>query len=295
LLASLSAQLGASLNTEECRMDAEAHSATATSLAGASAVSWSAILAGTAAAIATSLLLFALAAGLDLASISARPRYGIATGSLTVMAAIAMIVTQWVASCVGGYITGRLRTRWVSTHTHEVFFRDTAHGFITWCLATIVIASGVLSSASPLLRMSATGEEHSPRLASSQPNRARFLQRDSLQVGVRVGSVQPSAPPPERPPVQQSQQSLPGELVLPPAPSAIGEAAPIVLAGAVPIVVAGEAVDDPAQLAAPDDPDAAVTKAAATGSILTALSMLIGAFIASVSAAVGGRLRDLHP
>jgi hypothetical protein len=34
---------------------------------------------------------------------------------------------------------------------------------------------------------------------------------------------------------------------------------------------------------------------AAANSIFTALSMLVGACIASVSAALGGRVRDLHP
>ena len=35
-------------------------------------------------------------------------------------------------------------------------------------------------------------------------------------------------------------------------------------------------------------------KAAATAALYTALALLIGAFIASVSAAIGGRLRDEH-
>jgi hypothetical protein len=39
----------------------------------------------------------------------------------------------------------------------------------------------------------------------------------------------------------------------------------------------------------------AARKAAAETAIYTALAMLIGAFIASVSAALGGRLRDEHP
>jgi hypothetical protein len=42
------------------------------------------------------------------------------------------------------------------------------------------------------------------------------------------------------------------------------------------------------------DADAA-RKTAAKAAIYTALSMLVGAFIASVSAALGGRLRDEHP
>ena len=39
----------------------------------------------------------------------------------------------------------------------------------------------------------------------------------------------------------------------------------------------------------------AARKAAAEASIFIALSMLIGAFIASIAAALGGRLRDEHP
>jgi hypothetical protein len=39
----------------------------------------------------------------------------------------------------------------------------------------------------------------------------------------------------------------------------------------------------------------AARKTAAQAAIYTALSMLVGAFIASVSAALGGRLRDEHP
>ena len=46
---------------------------------------------------------------------------------------------QWVSSGLGGYLTGRLRTKWVGTHTHEVIFRDTAHGLVTWALATVIV------------------------------------------------------------------------------------------------------------------------------------------------------------
>ena len=48
------------------------------------------------------------------------------------MTAIWLIVMQWLSAALGGYITGRLRTKWVNTHSDEVFFRDTAHGFVTW-------------------------------------------------------------------------------------------------------------------------------------------------------------------
>jgi hypothetical protein len=275
-------------------MDAEAHTATATSVAGASAVSWGAIIAGAAAAVAASLLLFALAAGLDLASISAWPRRGTSRGSLTVMTAVALIVTQWIASGVGGYLAGRLRTRWIGTHTHEVFFRDTAHGFITWCVATIVMASGALSSASPFLSMTRAGESQASLPAVRHAHPVSPSGSGSFQVSVRVGllprSLQTQAGlAPEGP----AQERLPGKLVLPSTPVAVA-GAPLVVAG-TPMLVAGASADDPAELVAPDGADTGATRAAATGSFLTALAMLIGAFVASVSAVTGGRRRDLHP
>jgi hypothetical protein len=51
-----------------------------------------------------------------------------------------MVVTQWLASAFGGYLTGRLRTKWVGIRTDEVLFRDTAHGLLAWALATLVMA-----------------------------------------------------------------------------------------------------------------------------------------------------------
>jgi hypothetical protein len=47
---------------------------------------------------------------------------------------------------MGGYLAGRMRVRWVSTHTDEVYFRDTAQGFLAWAIATLVTA-GLLTSA----------------------------------------------------------------------------------------------------------------------------------------------------
>ena len=46
---------------------------------------------------------------------------------------------------MGGYLAGRLRSRWLSVHTDEVYFRDTVHGFLAWGVASLVTAS-VLAS-----------------------------------------------------------------------------------------------------------------------------------------------------
>jgi hypothetical protein len=67
------------------------------------------------------------------------------------------------AGLLGGYIAGRLRTKWVNLHTDEVFFRDTAHGFLAWALATLLIA-GLLSST--ISAMIGTGVQAASNVAS---------------------------------------------------------------------------------------------------------------------------------
>ena len=42
---------------------------------------------------------------------------------------------------MGGYLAGRLRTKWVEAHTDEVYFRDTAHGFLAWAVASLATAA----------------------------------------------------------------------------------------------------------------------------------------------------------
>jgi hypothetical protein len=111
-----------------------------------SAVSWSAILAGAAGAAALSLILLILGTGLGLSSVSPWSNRGASATTFGVSTIVWLTFTQLAASGMGGYLAGRLRTRWTSTHTDEVYFRDTAHGFLAWAIATMVTA-GLLTSA----------------------------------------------------------------------------------------------------------------------------------------------------
>jgi hypothetical protein len=254
--------------------DMQTSSANVVAASGASAVSWGAIFAGTAVAVASSLLLFALATGLDLASLS--PARVAAGASFTVTAAIALIASQWISSFLGGYITGRLRTRWVGTHTHEVFFRDTAHGLITWCVATVVMASGFASAASALtgVRVPIAGTAAYVRQTPA-PQRLSWPLPDAPPASSETALVRPEGPA-----------------------TAVQTAIPIPgtdLRGGLDQPRAWlRAIDPGTSEAAGAGPDAE-RKDAAAGSILTSLSMLIGAFIACASGALGGRLRELHP
>jgi hypothetical protein len=106
-----------------------------------SAVSWGAVFAGAAAAAALSLILLLLGTGLGLSSVSPWATEGIDASTFGVSSILWITFMQLAASAVGGYIAGRLRTRWVAVHSDEVYFRDTAHGFLAWAVATLGTAA----------------------------------------------------------------------------------------------------------------------------------------------------------
>ena len=115
-------------------------------LASNSAVAWGAILAGAAAAAALSLILLILGTGLGLSAMSPWAQAGATAATLGVSTIVWITLTQLLASGMGGYLAGRLRTKWVSVHTDEVFFRDTAHGFLAWAVASLTTAALLTST-----------------------------------------------------------------------------------------------------------------------------------------------------
>jgi hypothetical protein len=255
--------------------------------ASTSGIAWPPILAGAFAAAASSLILLALGSGFGLASVSPWPNSGASATAFTSIMAIWLIIAQWVSSGLGGYLTGRLRTKWVGVHTHEVFFRDTAHGFLAWAVAAVVGAAVLASVASSLL----SGVAHRAPSTVANTNEG-VLQADPsayyvdslfrsdhpnatdqdvraeatriLAIGIRNSDV----PPADRTYLAQLVAARTG-LSQANAEKRVEE------------VIAKEKADaDGAR------------KAGAYLSIFTAVSMLIGAFIAAAAAALGGRHRD---
>ena len=269
-----------------------------------STASWSAITAGAFVAIAVSLVLFALGSGLGFASISPWEGQGLSLTSFAVTTAIWLVVMQWLSSAAGGYIAGRLRTRWMGTHPHEVFFRDTAHGFVTWAVATVVVA---IVMASSVLSALSAGAHATTSVAASAAQGAAGTATPSYVYGLdRL--LRPSdasvAGPQSATDVRPEVTHVIVQAVA--ANGAVSEADRTYLASLVAArtgVSAAEAqrrVNEFISTAsqAKDDVKAAADaarKAAAKLAIFTALALAIGAFIACLTAALGGKLRDEHP
>lgn len=106
-----------------------------------SGVSWGAILAGAVAAAALSFILVILGFGLGLSSVSPWSGEGLSAKTITFATAGWLVFTQLASAGIGGYLAGRLRVKWAGVHTHEVYFRDTAHGFLAWSVASLLTAA----------------------------------------------------------------------------------------------------------------------------------------------------------
>jgi hypothetical protein len=114
-------------------------------------VSWPAVFAGAAAAAALSYALLILGVGFGLSATSPWSYAGASAGTIGVAAILWLTLTQVAASGLGGYLAGRLRSGWRNVHTDEVFFRDTAHGFLAWCIASLVVAAFLASAVAGVL------------------------------------------------------------------------------------------------------------------------------------------------
>ena len=271
-----------------------------------SAASWSAIFAGAVVAIAISVVLFALGSGLGFAEVSPWQSQGVSATTFAVTTAIWFVVVQWLSSAVGGYIAGRLRTRWIGTHVHEVFFRDTAHGFVTWALATAVVAALVVVSVTATVgggaRAAPTVAAGAAQAETGAGTPAYTYGMDKLfrpadpakTAGGNAAGVDPRA---EVANVIAQAVTTDGT---------VAEADRTYLASLVAartgvssdeaqrrvndfIATANQVKD---QVKAKAD---AARKVAAKTAIFAALAMAIGAFIACLTAVIGGRLRDEHP
>ena len=121
------------------------------------AVSWPAVAAGAVAAAALTLLLVAFGAGMGFSAVSPWSDSGVSAGTFSIATGIYLVLVGVMSSAIGGYIAGRLRSKWTGVHTNEVFFRDTAHGFLAWAFATLISATALASTTSYLANGASAG------------------------------------------------------------------------------------------------------------------------------------------
>jgi hypothetical protein len=258
-----------------------------------SAVSWAAIAAGAVATAALTLVLLAFGAGMGFSAISPWSNSGISSETFKIATGVYLIVVAMLASTVGGYVAGRLRTKWAGVHGDEVAFRDTAHGFLAWAFAA-VLGSAVLGGAATYL-VGGTAQGAAQGAAASQSSGgANDYFVDQL---LRTNPAAQSAPAPQGGGDMTLRREI-GRIFA----RSLREGGALSVPDRTYLVqlVASRSGVDPTEAnkrlsdaltQAKTAADEARSAAAKTALWLTA-AMLVGAFAASLAAIEGGQLRD---
>src|SRR5271154_1407122 len=126
-----------------------------------SGVSWPPVIAGAFVTAALALILLALGTGIGMSSISPWAGSGASGKAVAAGAILWFVLIEIIACSMGGYLAGRLRTKWVNVHTHKVYFRDTAHGFLVWAVSLVITAAFLASAATSLATGRANARESS--------------------------------------------------------------------------------------------------------------------------------------
>ncbi len=283
-----------------------------TTESSSTAVSWGPIIAGAFAASTLTFILMLLGSGLGLTMVSPWSGSGASITTFAVSTAIWLVIVQWLSSGVGGYLAGRLRTKWVGVHTDEVYFRDTAHGFLAWALATLLVVGVLASALSSVLgsgvqaastvasgaAMGASAGASSSVSGASTDNATSYLV-DSLFRPADASRLAAANPQNDAAAASQASRILI-------ASAAAGEVSAEDKTYLSQLVAARTGLSEAdaktrvdtilakvqdAKVKAKQAADTA-RKGSATFALLGALSLVIGAFIASAAAALGGRQRD---
>src|SRR5205807_6297082 len=104
-----------------------------------SPLSWSAAIAGALAAAAVTFLIIALGSGIGLSFAS--PYSGPSATSLTIAAAVWLVMAQTIGFATGGYLAGRLRSPMSDLSGGETAFRDAAEGLVVWAIGVVAMAT----------------------------------------------------------------------------------------------------------------------------------------------------------
>ena len=130
---------------------------------GASFVEWGAVFAGAVLAAALSFVLLTFGTAIGLSAASPWPNSGLSAGVIASLAVFWAIAQQIGSLMAGGYVAGRMRSRWLEPG-HEAEFRDGLHGGLVWAVAVLLSAFLVFATAGLIAR---TGADVAGKAAAS--------------------------------------------------------------------------------------------------------------------------------
>jgi hypothetical protein len=254
--------------------------------AHSSGVSWGAVIGGAFVAAAFYLILLALGAGLGLSALSPWSSVGVPAAAVGAAAIVWLIFIEVVACALGGYLTGRLRTKWALVHTDEVYFRDTANGFLAWAVALVISVTLLTSAGALMVGKSAELRSQAPNNTAVSPLNPNAYYVDMLFRSDRPGSANDAAVRAEASRIMDRailQDQMPGadrDYLVGIIAAQTGISQPKAEERVATVIADARQAEDTAR------------KVTAHLLLWFFLALLMGAFSASYAATIGGRQRD---
>jgi hypothetical protein len=157
-------------------------------------VEWGPVFAGGAMAAAVSFVLLTFGAAIGLSFVSPWSNAGASTRVIASIAIFWTMAQQIGAAMIGGYIAGRMRSRWGELNEHEVEFRDGLHGGLVWAVGLIIAAGLAFSTVGAVAKSGLDAVGRAASIAAENPDVLGY-QADVLlrSAGVRVAAA-PSSP-----------------------------------------------------------------------------------------------------
>lgn len=277
-----------------------------------SAVSWGAVIAGAVIGAALTITLITGGTGLGFLAVSPWQHDGASGSSIAIGTIVWLLVTQIIAYGIAGYVTGRLRTKWTDVVNDEIYFRDTAHGFIVWALSSVVgfvlLSSAAASIVSGTTKAGATLVGASAGAVSAAAGPAVLDNKEMFSLDYFTDSLLRPQDPAQNFNQTDNRQEISTILTRSLVQGELSNEDQTYLVNVIAqragitedeartrlqqVTERAKNAVDELETQAREAADEA-RKAAAIFALWAFVSLLLGAFVASFSATIGGRARDL--
>ena len=154
-------------------------------------IEWGPVFAGAVLAAALSFVLLTFGTAIGLSATSPWPNSGLPARVIASLAIFWTMAQQIATFMAGGYVAGRMRSRWHEPAQDEVGFRDGLHGGLVWAVGIVIGAALLMATAGTVARTGAELTAKTAVAATASSTNPMDLVLDSM---LRPPAAVPRAP-----------------------------------------------------------------------------------------------------
>jgi hypothetical protein len=179
-------------------------------------IEWGAVIAGAVTAAALSFVFLSFGTAIGLTTVSPWPNSGVSAKTAASLAVFWTLAQQIGAFMIGGYIAGRMRTRWAEANPDETEFRDGLHGALVWAVGIVIGAMLLFVAAGAVARTGAQALASASTAATSNADTIAYYADAMMRPAARPATgqgAQGAATPARVEPLSQETRAEIGRIV----------------------------------------------------------------------------------